>query len=223
MPKHHSSSSKRRSGALRRLDPYNKSPYGKRQDVADDRHDDREANHNNGCKSKSKSRSKSPEDPPVWAQQLLKQQQSNATELQRLQKEVERSTMATASASRTGKKSRAPEPVFRYSGNKRQYEVNQNVLEKIEEAMEEKDSSRQQELLQEGKQLLLDRSKHILLADKYGWDTVECYTADPLASNAEDEKRIKKAVKESKMQREEKKKKSTSHKPVSWNKRSSFD
>ena len=96
----------------------------------------------------------------MWAQQVLKQQQSYATELQRLQREVERSTTATASASKAGKNSRLPGPVFRYSGNNKQYEVNQNVLEKIE-AKEEKDSSRQQELLQEAKQMLLDGSKHI--------------------------------------------------------------
>ena len=53
----------------------------------------------------------------------------------------------------------------------------------------------------------MDRNKHILLAGKYGWDTVECYTAEPLASDA-DEKRIKKAVKESNRSRDEKKRKS---------------
>ena len=50
------------------------------------------------------------------------------------------------------------------------------------------------------------RSEHICLADKYGWDTVECYTAEPLASDSGDEKRIKKAIKESEQLREEKRK-----------------
>ena len=82
-------------------------------------------------------------------------------------------------------------------GNKKQYELNQSVADKIDEAIEEHDDTRQHEIPKEGKQLLLDRNKRILLAKKYiyGWDTVECYTAEPLASNAEDEKRIKKAVK----------------------------
>ena len=39
----------------------------------------------------------------------------------------------------------------------------------------------------------MERNKHILLAEKYGWDTVACYTADPLASDSGDEK-IRKAV-----------------------------
>ena len=36
--------------------------------------------------------------------------------------------------------------------------------------------------LVEGKDLHVDRNKHILLAEKYGWVTVACYNTDPLAS-----------------------------------------
>ena len=50
----------------------------------------------------------------------------------------------------------------------------------------------------------MQRNKHILLAEKYGWDTVKCYTAEALASDSEDEKKIKKAVKESKALKNEK-------------------
>ena len=58
----------------------------------------------------------------------------------------------------------------------------------------------------EGRDLLcLERNKNILLAEKYGWDTVACYIAEPLASHSDDEKKILKAVKESKQLREEKK------------------
>ena len=39
-----------------------------------------------------------------------------------------------------------------------------------------------------------------------GCDTVECYAAELLASDSGDEKRIKKAIKESKQLREEKRK-----------------
>ena len=42
----------------------------------------------------------------------------------------------------------------------------------------------------------MERNKQLLLADKYGCDTVECYSAEPLASDSEDEKRIKRAIKE---------------------------
>jgi hypothetical protein len=60
-----------------------------------------------------------------------------------------------------------------------------------------------------GRSLLRERNKHLLLADKYGWDTVECYSAEPLASDSEDEKQIKRAIKESKSLRNEKKARSS--------------
>ena len=72
-------------------------------------------------------------------------------------------------------------------------------------ALELEDRSEVAKEIQQGKSLILERNKHLLLADKYGWDTVECYTAEPLASDSEDEKRIKRALKESKSMREEKK------------------
>ena len=59
------------------------------------------------------------------------------------------------------------------------------------------------ELLEEGEQLLIERNKHICIAEKYSWDTVECYTTDPIPSDSGDEK-IKKAIKECKFLREEK-------------------
>ena len=65
------------------------------------------------------------------------------------------------------------------------------------------DDEERNTLLQEGEALLVELNKHICLADKYGWDTVECYTAEPLASDSGDEKRIKKAIKESKQLRED--------------------
>ena len=71
------------------------------------------------------------------------------------------------------------------------------------------DDEERNTLLQEGEALLVEQNKHICLADKYGWDTVECYTAEPLASDSGDEKRIKKAIKESKQLREEKRKSAT--------------
>ena len=68
------------------------------------------------------------------------------------------------------------------------------------------DDKERNNLLQEGEAVLVERNKHICLADKYGWDTVECYTAEPVASYSGDEKRIKKAIKESKQLQEEKRK-----------------
>ena len=55
-------------------------------------------------------------------------------------------------------------------------------MEKIDEALETLDANERSAKLNEGKDLLLKRNKHILLAKKYGWDTVACYTAEPLAT-----------------------------------------
>ena len=59
----------------------------------------------------------------------------------------------------------------------------------------------------------MERNKHILLTEKYGWDTIACYTADPLASDSDDEKKIRKADKKSKQLREEEKRVASSKVP----------
>ena len=97
-------------------------------------------------------------------------------------------------------------PAHCFEGNKKQYKLNRDVLDKIDRAKNTSDDESRTEFLEEGEQLLLERNKHICLADKYRWDTVECYAAEPLASNSGDKKRIKKAIKESKQLREEKQK-----------------
>lgn len=56
----------------------------------------------------------------------------------------------------------------------------------------------------------MEWNKHILMAEKYGWDTVACYTADLLASDSDDENKIRKAVTESKQLREENKRRVSS-------------
>ena len=54
-------------------------------------------------------------------------------------------------------------------------------------------------MLDEGKKLLLERNKHIMLAEKYGWEAVDCYIQEPLVCDSDDEKCMKRAVKESKV------------------------
>ena len=56
------------------------------------------------------------------------------------------------------------------------------------------DDDLRNKLLEEGEQLLIERNKHICITEKYGWDTVECYTTDPIASDSDDKKKIKKGV-----------------------------
>ena len=77
---------------------------------------------------------------------------------------------------------------------------------KIEQAMAAADKGESDLILQQGKIILDERNKCLLLAEKYGWEVVESYQAEPLAVDSEDEKRIRKAIKEGRVQKELKKK-----------------
>lgn len=123
-------------------------------------------------------------DLPDWAKELLKQKQTNATELKRLQSEV------ASSRSQSSQKPRAADPEFCFAGNKIQYQLNSEVVDKIGEALAAIGDEERTLKLQEGKDLRLRRNKHILLAEKYRWDTVACYTAEPLANDSDDKKKI---------------------------------
>ena len=100
-------------------------------------------------------------------------------QLKRLQSKV------ASSSTKVAKKQRALDTVFHFGGNKKQYKLNQDVVDK---ALESVDANEQSAELNKGKDLLLERNKHILLAEKYGWDTVACYTEEPLATDSDDEK-----------------------------------
>ncbi len=75
------------------------------------------------------------------------------------------------------------------------------MIGKLDRALASNDREEVNREVTEGKKVLVECNKHILLAEKYGWDTVRCYTAEPLASDSEDEKKIRKAVKERKVMR----------------------
>ena len=185
--------SKRSSRAVRQLEPYNKSPSQQGHSRS-----------SQGSRHESPEREEPPnrtEEPPSWAKELLQQQKRYSKELKKLMDELDDMKLR----SRHGKLS-DPELEFRFEGNKKQYRLNHDILDKIDRAKNTSDDESRTELLKECEQLLLERNKHICLADKYGWDTVECYAAELLASDSGNEKRIKKAIKESKQLREEKRK-----------------
>ena len=60
--------------------------------------------------------------------------------------------------------------------------------------------------LNRGIELITRRNKLLVLADMHGWEVVEAYTADPLADDSADEKKIRKAKKEGKLLRDQKQK-----------------
>ncbi|KAK3082636.1 hypothetical protein FSP39_001087 [Pinctada imbricata] len=85
---------------------------------------------------------------------------------------------------------------FKYTGNKMQFEFNQEIqseIDRIERAADKKDFSTIKDVCVSLGKCLNKRNKCIKLADKSpgGWDTVKEYLSDELASDSEDEKRIR--------------------------------
>ena len=118
---------------------------------------------------------------------------------------VDERAVAHGPTNRVGTNDHEAESEFRFEGNKTQYKINCSVIGHMDRALASNNRNVLQREINEGKKALVQRNKHILLAEKYGWDTVKCYTAEPLASNSEDEQKIKRAIKESKALRNEKK------------------
>ena len=85
---------------------------------------------------------------------------------------------------------------IKYKGNRKQFEVNlrlDNILAQIDESTDSPADIHM--LVAEGKQIIKKRQKLIKIADKNkdGWLVVQEYESDDLASDSEDEKKIRKA------------------------------
>ena len=70
-----------------------------------------------------------------------------------------------------------------------------NIFDQIQTANVQAASDKISTLVSEGKKLIHKRQKLIKIDDRYkdGWQVVEEYESDELASNSEDEKKLKKA------------------------------
>ena len=68
---------------------------------------------------------------------------------------------------------KSPQPEFKYKRNKIQYELNEKVLDKLEVVASASNERARNDALEEGKKILKERNKHILLAKKYGCEAVE--------------------------------------------------
>jgi hypothetical protein len=88
---------------------------------------------------------------------------------------------------------------LKFKGNQKQYEINaklEAILTDISKANEQNNQERVSKLVDDAKALIHRRQKLIKIADrsKDGWRVVEEYESDDLASNSEDEKRLRKAI-----------------------------
>ena len=84
-----------------------------------------------------------------------------------------------------------------------QYEFNQKVAEQLKAALYTNGPYSRETQRNEGIALINKRNKKLMPADRYGWDTAVAYQIHPLASNSEDERRIKRVVKEAKSLQDE--------------------
>ena len=86
---------------------------------------------------------------------------------------------------------------MKFKGNQKQYEHNAKLDEILGKILVENSSKNTtiDELVKEGKDIIRKRQKLIQIADQNvdGWKVVDEYISDDLASNSEDEKRLKKA------------------------------
>ncbi len=95
---------------------------------------------------------------------------------------------------------------FKREGCKKQHRHNEEVKDKLEEAISSIDSGKidkAKQLLEEGIQIIDKRQKVVKIADNYGWDTVQAYVSDDLASGSEDDKRLSKAIRQAQFNRRE--------------------
>ena len=85
---------------------------------------------------------------------------------------------------------------FKKKANEDQYKFNIKLADSmadVSKALEMREITKAQEALLKGEQMLSERQKHILLADKseFGWGTIHENKKHELPDDSEDEKRIR--------------------------------
>ena len=134
--------------------------------------------------------SSSEENPPQWAKFWIDSHQNAEDRLFNLENEIMNKNEAN---------SRPTDKVEAFKFEKKvyseQYEFNQKFAEQLKAALYTNDPYSRERQLSEGIVLINKHNKKLMLADRYGWDTAVAYQTNPLASDLEDERRIKRAVK----------------------------
>ena len=141
-------------------------------------------------------------DQPEWAKDIktiVAMQQNNAERLQILETELR-----NANKRKDPKQDTKPEYKFSKRWNEEQFEFNKSIYNKLEQAIEESDEAERVSLLKEGTAKINEWNKILTVTDCYAWETAQAYLADPIASDSEDEKKLKKAREEAEANKGEK-------------------
>ena len=85
-----------------------------------------------------------------------------------------------------------------------QYVFNTSLYGTLENAIQIGDKEERDAHLLAGTELIGKCNKILMLSDKHDWERAEAYSCSPLVDNSNDEKKIKKALKEAKSVKEEK-------------------
>ena len=135
---------------------------------------------------------------PEWVRFIIQTQQSSEERLLKFESELKRSSGECNSTTMT------PNRKFDMKIYVDQFEFDVKIAGILLKALWSSDELDKDLHLNQGIELITRRNKLLVLADMYGWEVVEAYTADPLADDSADEKKIRKAKKEGKLLRDQK-------------------
>ena len=140
--------------------------------------------------------------PPTRVKSLLEAQEGASYVWKKLEAEIRKSERKKKSQDAFRKqKHKSSKTIY-----EEQYDLNIEIYNKLEQATNIEDAEERNTLLDEGMELISQRNKVSVLTDTYDWEKAMCYGTDPVASDSEDEKRIKRARKDAKVAKEEKSK-----------------
>ena len=91
---------------------------------------------------------------------------------------------------------------WKQKGNKKQFEFNTLIQHILEDIAMSNTLLEARTFAEEGLCSIKERNKLIKIADQYGWDTANCYTSDPLASDEANDKKLRKAIKDAERARD---------------------
>ena len=140
------------------------------------------------------------EQAPQWAKYMIAFQQQSEQRLQNLELAVEKAGSTYVSPNQH----KMVYIKFTKKLYEDQYNFNMSLYRTLENAVQIEDMEERDAHLLAGIEFIEKHNKILMLNEKHGWECAEAYAHNPLADNSDDEKKIKKALKEAKSVKEEK-------------------